>query len=648
MSLSPLGLLAASPALAQSAKDGEFSVQRFQPAPGPRNFFTVAGARTDGKMAWSAGLFVNYSSSPFVLKSCRSQDNCTDSNAVQGKDIKVINSMVTGDVLASLTPIPILQIGLRLPISYVNGDGINTTTGNAAADGLKGAGLGDPTIEAKLRAYGKVDSPIVVGGALFASGPVGRATAKDKYIGDAGPVVGLKGIVDGRFGPIDVAGNLAGLYRQESRLGSTSLGPEFRYGVAAGYRVSQVLRIVAEGFGATKFSDKAGTSSLEVDGGVQIHPLATGVHLTLGGGAGVLQGVGVPGFRGFGGLMYVRESGDSDGDGIGDNEDKCPYEREDMDGYEDKDGCPEADNDGDGIKDVDDKCPMQPESMNGYEDSDGCPDQIADSDKDGIPDTDDKCPNEGGPNVVRAKGQFYGCADNDKDGIPDTNDKCPNEPEDTDGFQDEDGCPDPDNDGDGVLDAQDECVDIPGTAAMRGCPDPDSDGDGIPDSKDKCKDQPETYNGFQDEDGCPDKAPGGLVEVTDEGIKILDQVQFATNSDKIVGPKSFKILDQVAGVLVANQSIFLIEVAGHTDNVGGADPNKTLSQRRADSVMAYLAGKGVDKKRMVAKGYGQEKPIADNATTKGKQQNRRVEFNILKSTKKSAAAAPAPAPAATP
>ncbi|MCS6899765.1 MAG: OmpA family protein [Myxococcales bacterium] len=629
--------------LAEEAKSGEFSVQRFQPAPGPRNFFTVQGARTDGKMAWSAGVFVNYSDSPFLLKSCKAVDNCSEPNAIQSRDIKVIKSMVTGDALASLTPTPRLQLGLRIPVSYVQGDGIDTTTGNASKNGLKATGLGDPMLEAKLRALGEVDSPLVLGGAVFLSGPLGNATAKDSYIGDRGPVAGIRGILDGRTGPFDFAANIAGLYRQPSRLGSTELGPEFRYGVAGGFRVSQVVRIVAEGFGSTKFSSKAGTSSLETDLGLQISPLHTGVHLTLGGGPGVLQGVGVPIFRAFAGVMYVGEMGDSDSDGLRDSDDKCPMEREDLDGFDDKDGCPDYDNDGDGIKDENDKCPNNPESMNGFQDEDGCPDEIPDADKDGISDEDDKCPNDGGPNVVRAKGQFYGCPDNDKDGIPDSKDKCPNEPEDTDGFQDEDGCPDPDNDGDGVPDLEDECADIPGTKEMRGCPDPDSDGDGIPDSKDKCPKEPETYNGFKDDDGCSDKAPGSLVEVTDDGIKILDQVQFATNSDKIVGPKSFKILDQVASVLAANESIFLVEVAGHTDNVGSAEANKSLSQRRAEAVVAYLVDKkNINRKRLVAKGYGQEKPIADNNSAKGRQQNRRVEFIILKSIKKATSSGPAP------
>jgi outer membrane protein OmpA-like peptidoglycan-associated protein len=649
--LSTLSTLAFSSSIGQAddaAKKGEFSVQRFQPAPGPRNFITVEGARTDGAMAWSGGLFVNYSDSPFRLRSCKSIDDCSSPNATQPKDVNVIKSMVTGDLVGSLTPTPRLQLGLRVPISYVSGDGIDTTSGDQAQGGLKGTGVGDPTLEAKFRAVGAADSPLVIGGGAFVSGPVGSATAKDKYIGDSGPVFGLRGIVDAATGPLSFGVNLAGLYRQSSRLGSTELGPEFRYGVAAGFKVSPVLRVVAEGFGATKFSSQAGTSSLEVDGALQINPLSSGVHLMVGGGAGALKGVGVPTFRGFAGVMYVSEIGDSDGDGIPDNEDKCPTEPEDKDGYQDEDGCPDPDNDGDGIPDKADKCPNQPESLNGFEDEDGCPDEIPDRDKDGIADNDDMCPDDGGATVIRAKGPHYGCPDRDKDGVPDKIDKCPDEPEDTDGFQDEDGCPDPDNDGDGVLDGEDECIDVPGPKENRGCPDPDTDGDGIPDSKDKCKDKPETYNGYQDEDGCPDKAPGSLVDVTDDGIKILDQVQFATNSDKIVGPKSFKILDQVAGVLKANQSIFLIEIAGHTDNVGPAAANKTLSQKRAEAVKAYLEKHGVEGKKLSPVGYGQEKPIADNASAKGKQQNRRVEFNILKSIKKGAGGAPAPAAPAAP
>jgi outer membrane protein OmpA-like peptidoglycan-associated protein len=133
---------------------------------------------------------------------------------------------------------------------------------------------------------------------------------------------------------------------------------------------------------------------------------------------------------------------DRDHDGIPDALDKCPDEAEDMDGFEDSDGCPDLDNDHDGVPDATDKCPDEAEDKDGFEDSDGCPD-----------------------------------LDNDHDGIPDATDKCPSEAEDKDGFQDADGCPDPDN-----------------------------DQDGIPDATDKCPNDKETVNGFEDADGCPDEA----------------------------------------------------------------------------------------------------------------------------------------------
>src|SRR5262249_14327894 len=158
-----------------------------------------------------------------------------------------------------------------------------------------------------------------------------------------------------------------------------------------------------------------------------------------------------------------------------------------------------------------------------------------------------------------------------------------------------------------------ECMDQPeifnGYQDKDGCPDevPDRDHDGIPDTKDKCPDKPENYNGFEDEDGCPDRGPT-LVQVEQTEIKILQRVEFATGKDKIEGAKSFTVLDAVAGAMKGHPEIFLVEVAGHTDNAGNAGDNRTLSQKRAEAVVAYLKSKGVEGHRLQAKGYGQDKP----------------------------------------
>jgi OOP family OmpA-OmpF porin len=468
----------ANPALGQEAAEKEFTVQRFNPAPGPRNYFTTRGVRTDGNMAWSAGLFLNYAWKPFVVRSCTSETNCDDPNASQPNDVKVVENLATADFMGSLTPIPRVQIGLRVPVTYVKGQGLSAD-GNATDDGNDAVGMGDVELEGKVRAYGELNQPFAVGGALFVTGPLGRATSKDNYIGDATPTVGLRGIFDGSQGPFSFGGNLAGVYRGEGRVGSTTLGPEFRYGIGAGFKASPLLRVVLDGFGSTKFSAKNGTNALEVDGGVQITPLDSGLTFSAGLGTGVIQGIGVPALRAFLGVMYVAEGGDRDGDGISDSADECPTVPEDKDGEEDGDGCPDNDNDGDTVPDNVDKCPAKAEDPDGFEDSDGCPE-----------------------------------LDNDKDGVPDDQDRCPDKSETKNGFRDDDGCPDePDKDGDGVPDSRDKCVDAAedtdGFEDTDGCPDPDNDKDGVPDERDECGDQPETMNGFQDEDGCPDEAKGG-------------------------------------------------------------------------------------------------------------------------------------------
>jgi len=124
-------------------------------------------------------------------------------------------------------------------------------------------------------------------------------------------------------------------------------------------------------------------------------------------------------------------------------------------------------------------------------------------------------------------------------------------------------------------------------------------------------------------------APPARVVLTDSSITIGEKVQFATGSSQIL-PVSFGLLNEVAKVLADNSQIELLQIDGHTDSTGTAAVNRKLSQQRAEAVMTYLASKGVAAGRMKAKGFGPDKPIADNATDEGKEKNRRVEFNILK------------------
>lgn len=94
-------------------------------------------------------------------------------------------------------------------------------------------------------------------------------------------------------------------------------------------------------------------------------------------------------------------------------------------------------------------------------------------------------------------------------------------------------------------------------------------------------------------------------------------------------PESYPELDRLAGLMTQNGKM-IIELSGHTDNVGADDANLKLSDDRARSVTEYLVKLGIDASRIIAKGYGETKPVASNDTEEGRQQNRRVEFTILK------------------
>ncbi len=111
-------------------------------------------------------------------------------------------------------------------------------------------------------------------------------------------------------------------------------------------------------------------------------------------------------------------------------------------------------------------------------------------------------------------------------------------------------------------------------------------------------------------------------------IVISDKIQFELNKAD-VKPVSYPLLDEVVTVMKANPQIDSLQVEGHTDTTGAADYNTTLSQKRAEAVMKYIVSKGIAQGRLVAKGFGPERPIAANDTPDGQEMNRRVEFNIV-------------------
>ena len=122
--------------------------------------------------------------------------------------------------------------------------------------------------------------------------------------------------------------------------------------------------------------------------------------------------------------------------------------------------------------------------------------------------------------------------------------------------------------------------------------------------------------------------PPPRVEVRDNKIEIREKIQFEYNKSKIK-EESHGLLNEIADVIKKNPHIQKIQVEGHASSDGNDNYNMRLSSARAKAVRTYLVGKGIKAEKLVAKGFGETKPIADNATDEGKEKNRRVEFNIL-------------------
>ncbi len=233
---------------------------------------------------------------------------------------------------------------------------------------------------------------------------------------------------------------------------------------------------------------------------------------------------------------------------------------------------------------------------------------VTDRDNDGIVDSLDACPD------VAGLAALNGCPDSDGDGIADKDDKCPT----VKGLAKYQGCPIPDTDGDGINDEEDKCPSVKGVAKYQGCPIPDTDKDGVNDEEDKCP----TEAGPASNYGCPVIN----TEIINKINMSAKNIFFATGSAKLLA-KSNASLNNVVTILSENPS-YKVDISGYTDNTGKAEKNQTLSEERANAVKTYLVGKGVDESRLVAAGFGQEKPIADNKTAAGRSKNRRVEMAV--------------------
>jgi outer membrane protein OmpA-like peptidoglycan-associated protein len=239
-------------------------------------------------------------------------------------------------------------------------------------------------------------------------------------------------------------------------------------------------------------------------------------------------------------------------------------------------------------------------------------------------------------------------SDRDGDGLLDASDACPDQPEDKDGFQDDDGCPERDN-----------------------------DQDKIPDADDRCPNDPEDFDAFEDMDGCPepdndqdtvldadDQCPveaevingimdydgcpdTGLIVMRNDRIVLEEEVLFDFERARVKNAAQ-PVLDAIFKLYKQHPEWMKIRIEGHADQRGKEDFNQELSERRANNVMRQLVERGLPADMIESAGYGATQPRDKRELEEAYRRNRRVEFVVVARRSTGAAAAPGGAPATSP
>lgn len=447
-----LGVVAALGAASAEAQTPGFGLSQFRAAETSNDGLQVSSPNSLGHLDVGARLSVDYALNPLVFET-RLGDASTERQAI-------VEHLLSANLGLAIGLFDRVVVYGGLPMTlWSAGSG---TGGLPSADGTS---VGDPYLGVRVRLLGERSDLFSLGVQLGLSFPMADAvTPMQLFSGERAVtfqprVMGEFRLLENRF---RILLNVGARIREATDLGNLRVGHELTFGAGLiGVVVPDVLDVVAEVVGATGFSTSMGrggffgreSTPVELIAGVRIHP-ACEWEIGLAGGTGISRGYGASDVRGVLQLGYAHDAHcrvaevvgdapaepdvhvmDRDGDRVTDALDACADVAEDVDGFEDVDGCPDPDNDGDGVLDVADGAPMDPEDVDAFQDSDGVPD-----------------------------------SDNDQDGVLDGVDGAPREPEDRDGFQDADGVPEPDNDHDTVLDAADTCPLAPGRTEENGCP----------------------------------------------------------------------------------------------------------------------------------------------------------------------------------
>ena len=553
-------LATAVPALA-------IDVQNFQPAIGNQNLLTLYTSNAYSHGQFGVGLLASYAVNPFIL-------SFTDD-----EQLKLVETLLTGDLQASVGLFKFMEVGLAASYHSVAGKDFDTAFSPdfPENDSASAAALGDLRAMLKFRILENKPGSLGLAIVPVVSFPTGDP---DAFVGADGVNAGARLVIDKRFDRVNIVLNGGYLYMADGDGADEGFDPTGRaeFGAGVSVMVHKYVDLMAEIYGRTvdyqieKLDLEVPT---EIIGAAKFY--VGPVNFTIGGGAGINSGIGNPNYRGFAGVGLTipklnRElpsrggpvlppvddkKADADNDGLTNYEEKEVYHTDPL----------RQDTDGDGLSDGEEVKQYHTDPLK------------ADTDGDGLSDM--------------AEVKLHGS--------------------------------DPlkaDTDGDTLTDGQE-------VNELRTSPiNPDSDGDGVPDNKDGAPLEPETVNGFMDEDGVPEivlaRKSSGVMMLENQIVLPTKLVFNAPDGAKLTREDK-ALLDDVAAVLQEYPRIS-IQIEGHVSaDIANA---QALSLARAEAVRDYLVRKRLAPSRLAAVGMGSEVPIAPQDTPEGKAKNTRIDLII--------------------
>ena len=344
-------------------------VAHFEAATGPQNYVVTHHPTVLPHLTPSMWWLTSYGRNPLVYR---------DAAGKQVGDA-IIGHFVQSEIAAAIGLFERFEVGVAAPAYVLQGAGFDGA-------GLFGGGTGDLRLTGKaqltpwkegLTAALRISSDLLPVAQLLRS-DAGAAALAGERIPNVTPSLSVgyhsRGL---RF-----AAEAGFLWRQSREVypDAFSMGSQVLYGAAAEFPIlSDDVFLTADLHGrAAPASFGSDRNRFPLQGDLAVKSYIGPFMWSVGAGTGLVPDYGAPEVRVFGGVGWYPRSEpkpvDTDGDGIVDAEDACPSVAEDVDDFDDADGCPEEDNDADGILDVADACPLQPETKNDFEDEDGCPD----------------------------------------------------------------------------------------------------------------------------------------------------------------------------------------------------------------------------------------------------------------------------------